>query len=620
MPPPPGVFATPISLHLYTPPPPVHPPAPAALHPLLADGPFGLLRLDDHLRIRYVNPALCRLLGFGELELRGRSLPDLLGGRDLCASGLAQAVRHTPYHRLEARLFTRTHEEAWVRLTLMAQPEDAEGPAGFVALVEDLRDTKEVETALWRMSQRFATLFHGAPLAAALLSVADLTFKDLNRRFLDLAGYERHELVDAFVGARGLFEEADIRTALACVQKDRTRVYEREVLLRDRSGGLRPVLLSLALVHQQASADALLMLTDLTERKAIESSLRDSEERYRTFVETISEAIWRFDFPGGIDCRATPEAQFRALLEHGQLVECNDVFSQHLLGRSDRPLGQRVGDLLPPTPSLQQLYTDFIHSDYRIQNRLFRAGRTGDAGRAFVVNLVGLRQDNRLVGLWGSAVDVSASIQLKQQMATALERQQQRIGHDLQNGVGQLLTGIRLLCEQLGGLATPATPGLAPLVEKVAGMAKEAVGETRRLYRGLVPPQIGVQGLARCLEHLAATLNEVSSTAIRFEAEPGVNVWEPDVALQLYRIAQEASCNALKYGSAAHLTLSLTRDGDTLALRIEDDGIGFDPADRPGGLGLDSMCYRATVVGGALDVQSAPGRGTTITCRLPLHA
>jgi signal transduction histidine kinase len=98
---------------------------------------------------------------------------------------------------------------------------------------------------------------------------------------------------------------------------------------------------------------------------------------------------------------------------------------------------------------------------------------------------------------------------------------------------------------------------------------------------------------------------------------------ESDVALNLYRIAQEAVGNAVKYAEASHIVISLSREGESLRLSIADDGRGM-PArstarrhTRHRGMGLHIMRYRARTMGATLRKQDRPPHGTEVVCLLP---
>ena len=91
-----------------------------------------------------------------------------------------------------------------------------------------------------------------------------------------------------------------------------------------------------------------------------------------------------------------------------------------------------------------------------------------------------------------------------------------------------------------------------------------------------------------------------------------------NVSVNLYRIAQEAVNNAFKYAEATDIVIGLRRRDNALVLFIRDDGAGFQPSKKTGGLGIHLMTYRADILDGKLSIDTQPGRGTTITCEVPL--
>jgi len=96
---------------------------------------------------------------------------------------------------------------------------------------------------------------------------------------------------------------------------------------------------------------------------------------------------------------------------------------------------------------------------------------------------------------------------------------------------------------------------------------------------------------------------------------------QPEGTVALYRIAQEALANALKHSHATKIAVHMETAPDFIALRVEDDGVGFDAdraTERPGHLGLLGMRHQAASVGGKLEITSAMGRGTTILAEVPL--
>ena len=108
---------------------------------------------------------------------------------------------------------------------------------------------------------------------------------------------------------------------------------------------------------------------------------------------------------------------------------------------------------------------------------------------------------------------------------------------------------------------------------------------------------------------------------MEFSSADGVGTVHPDVAVCLFRIAQESLRNGIVHGGAKHLTVTLTRSGDHVDLAVIDDGRGFDvsavQSNGGGGLGLVTMEERVNLLGGDFSLLSEPGRGTTVRVRGP---
>jgi PAS domain S-box-containing protein len=215
--------------------------------------------------------------------------------------------------------------------------------------------------------------------------------------------------------------------------------------------------------------------------------------------------------------------------------------------------------------------------------------------------------------------DTTARRQLEREVLEVSNREQQRIGNDLHDGLGQELTGIALLLRGLESRAEREAPALSPSIEEVALLVNDAIFTTRALARGLTPVTFDRGGISLALDGLAKRLSAMFHIDVRCEADEAVEQGlESANALHLYRIAQEAVTNAAQHGHAQNIRIRLCVDGDRGMLRIEDDGSGFSPATLQGkGLGLRIMRYRAQMMAGSLRLESARGRGTIISCWFP---
>lgn len=199
------------------------------------------------------------------------------------------------------------------------------------------------------------------------------------------------------------------------------------------------------------------------------------------------------------------------------------------------------------------------------------------------------------------------------------ERERRAIGHDLHDGLSQHLTGTSLVAQALGARLASYSPAEAAEVTKVVGLIEQGIEQTRTLAKGLLLAEIERDGLVTALRGLAATLRGQFNVDCEFSSDAPVSLDESGTATHLYRIAEEASRNAIRHGRAKKVSLRLSARDGNLLLSVIDNGAGLPPVQSRGqGLGLRIMAHRAAIIGAALSVDSLPSGGTAVTCRLPL--
>lgn len=204
---------------------------------------------------------------------------------------------------------------------------------------------------------------------------------------------------------------------------------------------------------------------------------------------------------------------------------------------------------------------------------------------------------------------------LEAEVARVSEAERRKLGAELHDGVCQNLTAALLNCTALENRQAAAG---APDAEEVALIREAIEASIDMAYdaaRGLCPVDVDAEGLMPALEELCRAVRR-RGIACELQADEDATVGDPDRALQLYRIANEAVTNAAKHADCARIVLRVRRLPGGLALSVADDGKGM-PHETGDGLGLRIMGYRAGLLGAELKVSSAGGRGTTITCRVP---
>ncbi len=196
-------------------------------------------------------------------------------------------------------------------------------------------------------------------------------------------------------------------------------------------------------------------------------------------------------------------------------------------------------------------------------------------------------------------------------------REQQRIGQELHDELGQELTGLGYLAKSLHQRLDSQELSEAEMAAEVAQGIPLALRRVQGIVKNLVPPEIGDGQLVQALQTLASNVEDRAGISCCVESDQPEVFCDTHRAIHLYRIAQEAANNAVKHGQARNIVVELETDRQRIILRVRDDGIGFSGEDdRPSGFGLRIMRYRARICGGQLDVQSSADEGTLVTCTI----
>ncbi len=243
----------------------------------------------------------------------------------------------------------------------------------------------------------------------------------------------------------------------------------------------------------------------------------------------------------------------------------------------------------------------------------------GGARRLISWSLTVLRADNGKPQYFIAAgTDVTVRKRLETAVMEVSGREQRRIGQDLHDGLGQLLTGIAFMSKVQEQRLAEKGASEAAEASKIVRLVNEAIHKARELSRGLMPGLAKPNGLMSSLEQMAHEVEEVFGVSCRFTSNQPLLIRDATVASHLYHIAQEAVSNAIKHGKARHIDIDLRNRGAEGVLIVRDTGCGIAPEPREhSGMGLDIMKHRARMVGGALGIASS-SEGTIVTCHFPL--
>ena len=199
------------------------------------------------------------------------------------------------------------------------------------------------------------------------------------------------------------------------------------------------------------------------------------------------------------------------------------------------------------------------------------------------------------------------------------DREQQRLGQELHDGLCQHLTAVAFMARSVALRLKNHRVIDADDIEKIAQLVNDAATDTRNLSRALHRIDVDAAGLVAALRDLVD--REIWRIPCRLEFKPSFQIENDIAAGELYRIAREAVINANKHSQAREIVIRLERVENEMVLRVIDDGIGLSSEpETKRGLGAHIMGYRARLIGARLEIDSPKGRGTRVSCYLPINA
>ena len=211
-----------------------------------------------------------------------------------------------------------------------------------------------------------------------------------------------------------------------------------------------------------------------------------------------------------------------------------------------------------------------------------------------------------------------------QAVLEAEEGERRRIGADLHDGVGQLLTAAKLNLHALREELGLDNVGQQVMLDNALSVVDESFREVRSISHNLMPNALIKRGLALAVRDFLDKLPANGRLKINLEVVglDRAGPVPPTVESVLFRVIQELVQNIVKHAQATEVTLQIVRHTDELTVLVEDNGVGFDPAalGEDAGIGLRNIESRMAFLGGRADFDAAPGRGTTVTLEVPLEA
>jgi len=342
--------------------------------------------------------------------------------------------------------------------------------------------------------------------------------------------------------------------------------------------------------------------TDISERKTMEEALRSSENNLARAQQLAHVGSWEWRITEGMVSYSEEIARITGLAEPLRQCTIEDFFKPICAG--DKLLVLRAIDAAL-----------LGEKAYDIEFRIERP----DGEIRHVRNQAEVETDatGRPLRIIGAIQDITERIRLEKTILEISEEVRSEVGLELHDGLGQQLTSIgfasKVLESKLAEQSLPESQDAGRIVRAVA----DAMTQTRELAKGLYPVELEENGLLTALEQLAGYIHKAFNVVCTFQFPPAMVSYPQDIAIHLYRIAQEAANNAIKHGKANRIAISLLPDHNNINLCIADNGIGLGFSNQPNssGMGLRIMEYRARLIGATFSIQNVPQGGTIVTVK-----
>ena len=362
-----------------------------------------------------------------------------------------------------------------------------------------------------------------------------------------------------------------------------------------------------------------LLTHDITAQKQTEEKLGKSEALLAQAEQLVNMGSWEID------------SQLRTVLCSDNLYR---IFGLGFQGREIemQELGRNVHpeDVQEARRRLERAFAQGIPFEHD-----FRYDLPGGGGRRYLHarGFPLFDDDGRVIRVVGVTEDVTDRLQVEEgfrrvsdRLRTLRDEEQRRVARELHETVSQEMAALKMALARVGDALPKRNRIGNRFLQSAREFAEEVIQQIRTVSYVLHPLLLDEAGLAAALRSFANGFADRSGIAVKLKIKRGFGTLPKEMDIALFRVVQEALTNIHRHSKSSVAKITLERVGGKVRVTVQDRGVGMPPASAatgwspPMGIGIAGMRERVNQLGGVLNIQSEPGRGTTVIVELPLSA
>lgn len=496
---------------------------------------------------------------------------------------------------------------------------------GVIGLSLDITERKKAEQALRESEEKYRNLIESLQEGIWVID-KDAKTVFVNYPMAEMLGYTEEEMVG--IDLFEFMDEKAVDTAKENLERREagtTEQHDFEFLQKDGSR-VNVILVTRPITDNDGNyKGAIAGVINVTKRMQAESALRESEEKYRSLVESSDDSIYLVD-------------------RNSTYLFMNKTHLSRFGVKANEVMGRRYEDFHSKKETKE--------FEFRL-NEVIKTGKSNrytckseKIGGHYLQTLSPVKDScGNIVAVTVVSKDITELIQaeenlrktnerllreqkqrkmLSKRLIDLLEKDRRQIAMELHDHIGQILTSLKMDIEMIHGKLKPEHKELGARITTAQERTIQAIKEVKNIARGLRPGMLDALGLVPSIRELFNEIKRYMDIDIKFFIRNIPKRFASEKELAIYRIAQEAMSNIVNHAKAKKVFVNLVGKDGKLSLSVEDDGIGFDQKKimkttaRGLPFGLLIMRERAEQIDGDFTLESQPGKGTHVLAEIPL--